>query len=134
MDSSGSSRVRGAGVGSGTRSLLAQGRERGVRIWKPVRGSLVSVMQSPDPGLAVAERENERVRRARWLGAELWSGAAPPDAEELRRLVADGLEKGFLTYDEIAAAVAWLASSEASYLTGTTLVVDGGMSLYPKFV
>jgi len=62
-------------------------------------------MQSPDPGLAVAERENERVRRARWLGAELWSGAAPPDAEELRRLVADGLEKGFLTYDEIAAAL-----------------------------
>jgi RNA polymerase primary sigma factor len=61
-------------------------------------------MQSPDPGLAVAERENERVRRARWLGAELWSGAAPPDADELRRLVADGLEKGFLTYDEIAAA------------------------------
>jgi len=62
-------------------------------------------MQSPDPGLAVAERENERAQRARWLGAELWSGAAPPDAEELPRLVADGLEKGFLTYDEIAAAL-----------------------------
>ena len=76
-----------------------------MRIRKPVRSSLVSVMQSPDPGLAVAERENERVRRARWLGAELWSGTAPPDAEELRRLVADGLEKGFLTYDEIAAAL-----------------------------
>ena len=76
-----------------------------MRIRKPVRSSLVSVMQSPDPGFAVAERENERVRRARWLGAELWSGAAPPDAEELRRLVADGLEKGFLTYDEIAAAL-----------------------------
>ena len=70
-----------------------------------MRSSLVSVTQSPDPGLAVAERENERVRRARWLGAELWSGTAPPDAEELRRLVADGLEKGFLTYDEIAAAL-----------------------------
>jgi RNA polymerase primary sigma factor len=62
-------------------------------------------MQSPDPGLAVAERENERAQRARWLGAELWSGAAPADAEELPRLVADGLEKGFLTYDEIAAAL-----------------------------
>jgi glucose 1-dehydrogenase len=36
--------------------------------------------------------------------------------------------------DEIAAAVAWAASDEASYVTGTTLVVDGGMSLYPKFV
>jgi glucose 1-dehydrogenase len=36
--------------------------------------------------------------------------------------------------EEIAAAVAWVASAEASYVTGTTVVVDGGMSLYPKFV
>ena len=36
--------------------------------------------------------------------------------------------------DEIAAAVAWAASDEASYITGTTIIVDGGMSLYPKFV
>jgi glucose 1-dehydrogenase len=35
---------------------------------------------------------------------------------------------------EIAAAVAWAASEQASYVTGTTIVVDGGMSLYPKFV
>lgn len=36
--------------------------------------------------------------------------------------------------EEIAAAVAWAASGEANYVTGTTIVVDGGMSLYPKFV
>jgi glucose 1-dehydrogenase len=36
--------------------------------------------------------------------------------------------------DEIAAAVAWAASDEAGYVTGTTIVVDGGMSLYPRFV
>lgn len=36
--------------------------------------------------------------------------------------------------DEIAAAVVWAASDQADYLTGTTIVVDGGMSLYPKFV
>ncbi len=36
--------------------------------------------------------------------------------------------------EEIAGAIAWVASGEAGYVTGTTLVVDGGMSLYPKFV
>jgi glucose 1-dehydrogenase len=36
--------------------------------------------------------------------------------------------------EEIAAAVVWVASDQASHLTGTTIVVDGGMSLYPKFV
>jgi glucose 1-dehydrogenase len=36
--------------------------------------------------------------------------------------------------EQIAAAVAWAASDQASYITGTTIVVDGGMSLYPKFI
>jgi len=36
--------------------------------------------------------------------------------------------------DQVAAAVAWAASDQADYITGTTIVVDGGMSLYPKFV
>lgn len=35
--------------------------------------------------------------------------------------------------DEVAAAAAWLASSQAGYVTGTTLFVDGGMTLYPSF-
>ena len=33
--------------------------------------------------------------------------------------------------EEVAAAIAWLASAEASYVTGATLFVDGGMTLYP---
>ncbi|MFD0049758.1 SDR family oxidoreductase [Actinomycetes bacterium NPDC127524] len=35
--------------------------------------------------------------------------------------------------EEVAAAAAWLASSEASYVTGITLFVDGGMTKYPSF-
>lgn len=34
---------------------------------------------------------------------------------------------------DISRAVAWLASEQASYVTGTTLFVDGGMTLYPRF-
>ena len=36
--------------------------------------------------------------------------------------------------DDVARAVAWLASSDAQYVTGTTLFVDGGMTLYPNFI
>lgn len=36
--------------------------------------------------------------------------------------------------DDVARAVAWLASSDAEYVTGTTLFVDGGMTLYPNFI
>jgi len=35
--------------------------------------------------------------------------------------------------DDVARAVAWLASGDAGYVTGTTLFVDGGMTLYPNF-
>jgi glucose 1-dehydrogenase len=37
------------------------------------------------------------------------------------------------TVDDIARVVGWLATDEATYITGTTIFVDGGMTLYPNF-
>jgi glucose 1-dehydrogenase len=37
------------------------------------------------------------------------------------------------TTSEMAAAVAFLVSDEASYITGQTLFIDGGLTLYPSF-
>nr|MDQ2971445.1 SDR family oxidoreductase [Pseudomonadota bacterium] len=34
---------------------------------------------------------------------------------------------------DVAKVVAWLASDESDYLYGTTIFVDGGMTLYPGF-
>jgi glucose 1-dehydrogenase len=35
---------------------------------------------------------------------------------------------------DVAMPVAWLVSDEADYITGTTLYIDGGMTLYPGFI
>lgn len=54
-----------------------------------------------------------------------------PEAEaQLLKLIPDG--RVGLPGD-IARAVVWLASDASDYVTGTTLFVDGGMTLYPGF-
>jgi glucose 1-dehydrogenase len=35
--------------------------------------------------------------------------------------------------EDVGRAVVWLASSASDYVTGTTLFIDGGMTLYPAF-
>jgi glucose 1-dehydrogenase len=35
---------------------------------------------------------------------------------------------------DVSRAVAWVASDEADYVVGSTLFVDGGMTLYPRFI
>jgi glucose 1-dehydrogenase len=62
------------------------------------------------------------INRAAW---------ATPEAEaELLKLIPDG-RVGLP--EDIARAAVWLASDASDYVTGTTLFVDGGMTLYPGF-
>ena len=57
------------------------------------------------------------------------------DDPEQRQAVLDEIPLGrWGKVPDVAQAIAWVASAQASYVTGTTLFVDGGMTLYPKFV
>ncbi|MHA1819794.1 MAG: glucose 1-dehydrogenase [Promethearchaeota archaeon] len=54
--------------------------------------------------------------------------------ENKRKIVESHIPLGRVaTPEDVAPAVAFLASDEASYITGVTLFVDGGAQLYPEY-
>lgn len=55
------------------------------------------------------------------------------DAEEKEGLKALIPSHAIGKPEQISAVAAWLASDESSYVTGTTIFADGGLSLYPSF-
>ena len=62
------------------------------------------------------------------INMEAWD--TPAAYHELMKLI---LYKRIGEAAEIGRAVAWLASDYADYITGQTIYVDGGMTLYPGF-
>lgn len=63
----------------------------------------------------------------------------PINAEKFADPMARELTKGMVPSDrigeaiDVAEAAAWLASDSSRYVTGQSIFVDGGMSLYPSF-
>lgn len=62
------------------------------------------------------------------INTEAWS--TPEAKAKLLQLIPSG-RVGIP--DDIGKAVVWLASDQSDYVNGTTLFVDGGMTLYPGF-
>lgn len=94
-----------AGIGMLTKTLALEYADRGIRVNAIAPGA----MNTP-------------------INAKKF--ADPKQRESTERLI----PMGFVGEPEdVAAAAAWLASEQAKYVTGTTLFVDGGMTLYPGF-
>lgn len=62
------------------------------------------------------------------INSEAWS--TPEAYRELMKLIP---YKRIGEPDDVARAVVWLASDDSDYVHGTSLFVDGGMTLYPGF-
>ncbi len=62
------------------------------------------------------------------INREAWD--TPEAYQSLMRLIP---AKRIGETEDVARTAVWLASDEADYITGTTIFVDGGMTLYPGF-
>lgn len=101
-----------AGLAGFTRSLAAEGARKGVRVNALSPGPVTETKMSQDLGRNLAN----------YLQA---------DGEALLKGMLQGILQGRpQTAEEIAAAAMFLASDEASAITGQTLNVDGGMAFY----
>lgn len=106
-----------------TRSGLAPAQA--AAMWGLV-GLMRSLAQSLGPsGVTV------NVVRTGLIGTAAFSAVADEDrvAASLKLVVADTPLKRIGSVDEVAAAVGYLASPEASYLSGVVLPVDGGLTM-----
>jgi len=121
-------RRRGGGAIVNTASISGLGGDYGLTVYNATKGAVCNYTRS----LAIDHaRENIRVNAVcpgcieTGLTVPLYS--SPPLRERFEQAIPMG-RIGLA--DEIATAVAFLASDDASYVTGALLVVDGGLTAH----
>ena len=113
-------------------------RERHVRQDRTYGEFVAGIIEEVVASRGLAPGVDGTVLRMLCFGAMNWSiswydpvGRTPGQiADQLMTLVPYGR---IGEPSDIAQAAVWLASDSADYVTGTTLFVDGGMTLYPGF-
>ena len=96
------------------------------------KGGILMLTAEHGPGARAALRARQFDRPRRHPHAHQHRGlrSTPEAYADLMTLVP---YKRIGEPDDIAQAAVWLASDAADYVTGTTMFVDGGMTLYPGF-
>ena len=95
------------------------------RAWTPV--ALAVVITAALALVYALWGDTEDLESLRWEEMNQLLRAAGADPKEIDRLIR---KYGYVgTSDEIASLVSYLASDDASYITGQTIAVDGGISI-----
>lgn len=118
-------RRAGGGAIVNTASISGLRGDYGLSAYNAAKGAVVNYTRAA--ALEVA-RENIRVNAVCPGPIETALSARMLRNQRLARAFAQAIPMGRIgRADEVAAAAAFLASDDASYVTGTTLVVDGGL-------
>lgn len=95
------------------------------------KGGIMLLMKSLAQELAPMKiRVNSVAPGAISTPINLHSRDTPEEVEKLLKLIPYGR---IGEPEDVGRAIVWLASDASDYVTGTSLVIDGGMSLYPAF-
>ena len=96
----------------------------------------VTLLLTAAPGAAAIARSISRELGGRGITANLVAPGFIETAmtaeltDELRKTYLAGIPAGrFASPDEVARVVRWIASEEASYITGAVIPVDGGLGM-----
>lgn len=111
-----------------TSSWLAKGARSGTSVYSASKAALDGMTRA----LAIeAAADNIRINNVNpgYINTPMLERFFDPDSDEAAPFKAHAPMQRFGKPEEVAKAVIWLCSEEASFITGETLLVDGGLSI-----